>query len=76
MSDKKLTLSISDVELSNGGDAGNTITFRCPECKTRIPCADAGWWDTKCRCGYAWSVTVLATGTPTQPITQTDKERK
>ena len=52
-----------EVEVTGmGGDASTQYQVRCPECGESVHCADFAWWDSKCSCGYSWSVTVMAEG--------------
>jgi hypothetical protein len=44
------------------GEAGTCFDVECPECHEHIKVADYGWWDMDCKCGYKWSVSVIATG--------------
>ena len=48
---------------SSGGDAGVIYTMRCEDCGDKINVAEYQWWDTKCSCGYRWSLVVKAVGT-------------
>lgn len=48
-----------------GGDAGVTYKMRCEDCGDEITVAEKQWWDTKCSCGYVWSLVVKAVGTKT-----------
>ena len=50
------------IETRENGESGTQYTIACPICKEQIICAEYGWWNTKCSCGYKWRVTVLATG--------------
>ena len=52
-----------DVEFVKVSDeAGDVYKVICPKCKQDIRIADAGWWNTTCKCGYKWSVDIIATG--------------
>ena len=51
-----------DIKVSKHNEAGNMYTFRCPDCGNEVTVADAGWWSTKCSCGYQWTIYVKAHG--------------
>jgi hypothetical protein len=61
---EKNEICTDDVEfVSDGSDAGLLFKVTCPECGDWVNCAlYSGWWETRCQCGYEWSVKVEAVG--------------
>jgi len=56
-------IQTSDVEVTGiGGDTSTQFVVRCPKCHDEIHCAVYKWWETKCSCGYEWTVNITATG--------------
>jgi hypothetical protein len=54
------TNQVEGVTLSQ--DAGQVYLVTCPECGQEVQVATLGWNDRKCKCGYVWSVEIVATG--------------
>lgn len=47
---------VTDYDYEGVNDAGDIVSFKCPECgQTVNVCISGGeWWNTKCECGYIW----------------------
>jgi len=57
-------ITVRDFEYAGTNDAGTIIEVVCPKCQDKIRLCTDGveWWDTKCVCGYNWSVTTTIEG--------------
>ena len=51
---------ITDEVHDDAGRAG--IRWQCPDCRSKLIYADAGWWPLECDCeGRSWNLNVVIT---------------
>lgn len=47
-------LHADDIRVIGAGDAGITLSAKCPNCGDRLKVAELQWWDEVCSCGNRW----------------------